>query len=106
MSKFLKEQRKYPKRTVCYNGKNFGTVRKVYKVSKIFFIVPNQFAMSKKKLHLKMKKIHCPKFFFNVQKFTYNFKKFIKKIKCLGQIFKLWDTAKKTFFQIPVFGQK
>ena len=53
-----------------------------------------------------MKKIHCPKFFFNVPKFTYNFKKFIKKIKCLGQIFKLWDTAKKTFFQIPVFGQK
>ena len=64
MSKFLKEQRKYPKRTVCYNGKNFGTVKKVYKFPKIFFIVPNQFAMSKKKITPKNeKKSTAPNFF-------------------------------------------
>ena len=73
MSKFLKEQRKYPKRTVCYNGKNFGTVKKVYKFPKIFFIVPNQFAMSQKKITPKNEKTTVPNFFCNVPKFTYNF---------------------------------
>ena len=86
--------------------KILGQWKKFINSQKFFFIVPNQFAMSKKKITPKNEKNPLSQIFFNVPKFTYNFKKFIKKIKCLGQIFKLWDTAKKTFFQIPVFGQK
>ena len=75
MSKFLKEQRKYPKRTVCYNGKNFGTVKKVYKFPKIFFIVPNQFAMSKKKITPKNEKNPLSQIFFQCPKIYIQFLK-------------------------------
>ena len=95
MSKFLKEQRKYPKRTVCYNGKNFGTVKKFYKVPKNFFIVPknfffvpNRFAMSQKKITPKNeKKFIVPNFFCNVPKFIYKFYKIFKEIRMFGANF-------------------
>ena len=82
-------------------------MEKFYKFQKIFFIVPNQFAMSKKKITPKNEKNPLSQIFFAMSQNLHTiFKKFIKKIKYFGQIFKLWDTAKKTFFQIPVFGQK
>ena len=62
--------------------------------------------MSQKKITPKNeKKTTVPNFFCNVPNLQTIFIKFLKKIEYLGQIFKLWDTAKK-FWAIPVLGQQ
>ena len=56
-------------------------------VPKIFFIVPNQFAMYQKKITPKNEKTTVPNFFCNVPKFIYKFYKIFKEIRMFGTNF-------------------
>ena len=92
----------------------FWDNEKIYKVPKNFSLCPKNFFLCpksickcpKKNLHLKMTKSSLSQIFFAMSQNLYiNFIKFLKKLECLGQIFKLWDTANQ-FWDNSCFGTK